>query len=283
MQTNGNGESNASSVGGDRLEIGGQSFRSRLMVGTGKYRDFGVMRDAFEASGAEIVTVSIRRVELGAAGHVGILESIDLSMYRLLPNTAGCRTAEEAVRVAKLGRAMTESAWVKLEVIPDAKYLLPDPVETLKAAEILVAEGFTVLPYMSADPVLARRLAEAGCATVMPLASPIGSGRGVLTRANLEIIFEEATVPVVVDAGLGVPSEAAEVMELGADAVLVNTALAEANDPVLMAAGFRLGVEAGRHAWRAGRMPVRTGASASSPVSGVVRMPDAELPVGGHI
>jgi thiazole synthase len=263
----------------DDLVIGGRAFTSRLMVGTGKYKDFGVMRDAIAASGAEIVTVSIRRVEIGAAGHVGILDAFDLSAFQLLPNTAGCRTVDEAVRVAKLARAMTETSWVKLEVIPDAKYLLPDPSETLRAAEILVGEGFTVLPYMPADPVLARRLADVGCATVMPLASPIGSGRGILTRANLEIIIEEATVPVVVDAGLGVPSEAAASMEMGADAVLVNTALAEAGDPVRMAGAFRDAVRAGREAQLAGRMPVRAQASPSSPVAGVVRRPDPEVPV----
>jgi thiazole synthase len=262
----------------DPLVIGGRTFRSRLMVGTGKYKNFDMMRDAIAASGAEIVTVSIRRVEIGAPGHVGILDAVDLSSMQLLPNTAGCRTTEEAVRVAKLARVMSETDWIKLEVIPDAKYLLPDPVETLRAAEILVGEGFTVLPYMPADPVLARRLAAVGCATVMPLASPIGSGRGILTRANLDIIVEEATVPVVVDAGLGVPSEAAESMELGADAVLVNTALAEARDPARMAAAFRKAVEAGREAFLAGRMPVRAYASASSPVAGVVRMPDPEAP-----
>lgn len=262
----------------DTLVIGGKSFTSRLMVGTGKYKDFGVMREAIAASGAEIVTVSIRRVEIGAPGHTGILGEFDFSRLQLLPNTAGCKTTDEAVRVAKLARAMTDTSWIKLEVIPDAKYLLPDPIETLRAAEILVGEGFTVLPYMPADPVLARRLAEVGCATVMPLASPIGSGRGVLTRANIEIIIEEGTVPVVVDAGLGVPSEAASVMELGADAVLVNTALAEARDPARMAMAFRQAVEAGRHAYLAGRMPVRAHASPSSPVAGVVRMPDPEVP-----
>jgi thiazole synthase len=262
----------------DPLVIAGRTFHSRLMVGTGKYKDFAIMREAIAASGAEIVTVSIRRVELGAPGHVGILDAIDLADYQLLPNTAGCRTAEEAVRVARLARIMTETSWVKLEVIPDARYLLPDPVETLRAAERLVDAGFTVLPYMPADPVLARRLAEAGCATVMPLASPIGSGRGILTRANLEIIVEEATVPVVIDAGLGVPSEAAAAMELGADAVLVNTALAEANDPVAMAGAFRKAVEAGREALRAGRMPLRAHASPSSPTAGIVRLPEPEVP-----
>ncbi len=262
----------------DYLIIGGARFRSRLMVGTGKYKDFGVMRESLAASGAQIVTVSIRRVEIGAPGHTGILEAIDLASYHLLPNTAGCRTAEESVRVAKLARAMTESSWVKLEVIPDAKYLLPDSTETLRAAEVLVGEGFTVLPYIPADPVLARRLGEAGCATVMPLASPIGSGRGILTRASIEIIIEEAAVPVVVDAGLGVPSEAAACLEMGADAVLVNTALAEARDPVRMADAFRKAVEAGRAAYLAGRMAVRAHASPSSPTAGVVRAPDPEVP-----
>lgn len=262
----------------DALVIAGRSFSSRLMVGTGKYKDFTVMREAIAASGAEIITVSIRRVELGAPGHQGILNEIDMDACQLLPNTAGCRTADEAVRVAKLARVMTETNWVKLEVIPDARYLLPDPVETLRAAEILVGEGFTVLPYMPADPVLARRLAQAGCATVMPLASPIGSGRGILNQSSIEIIIEEATVPVVIDAGLGVPSEASAAMEMGADAVLVNTALADARDPVAMAAAFRKAVEAGREALRAGRMPVRAHASASSPVAGVVRLPDPEVP-----
>lgn len=262
----------------DALVIGGREFGSRLMLGTGKYRDFGVMREALAASGTEIVTVSIRRVELGAPGHTGILDAIDLSAYHLLPNTAGCRTADEAVRVARLARAMSGSDWVKLEVIPDARYLLPDPVETLRAAEILVGEGFVVLPYMPADPVLARRLADVGCATVMPLASPIGSGRGILTAPSLAIIIEERAAPVVVDAGLGVPSEAAQVMEMGSDAVLVNTAIAEARDPVRMAAAFRLAVLAGREGYHAGRMPLRTVASPSSPEMGVVRLPDPELP-----
>lgn len=269
---------NGNGTAPDALVIAGRAFSSRLMLGTGKYKDFGVMREALAASGTQIVTVSIRRVEIGAPGHQGILDAIDLKAYQLLPNTAGCKTAEEAVRVAKLARAMTGTDWVKLEVIPDAKYLLPDPVETLRAAETLVGEGFVVLPYMPADPVLARRLAEAGCATVMPLASPIGSGRGVLTRANIEIIIEESAVPVVVDAGLGVPSEAAHVMELGAHAVLVNTAIAESHDPVQMAAAFRAGVEAGRRARLAGRMPARTYASPSSPVAGVVTLAQPEVP-----
>ena len=265
-------------IADDTLTIGGRHFASRLMLGTGKHRDFGVMREAIAASGAGIVTVSIRRVELGAAGHVGLLEQLDLTRLQLLPNTAGCRTVEDAVRVARLARAMSGTDWIKLEVIPDAKYLLPDPVETLRAAEVLVGEGFTVLPYMPADPVLARRLEAVGCATVMPLASPIGSGRGVLTGAGIQIIIEQAGVPVVVDAGLGVPSEAAQVMEFGADAVLVNTAIAEARDPVRMADAFRLGVAAGRAAFLAGRMDVRAHASPSSPTAGVVRLPDPEVP-----
>ena len=269
---------NGNGTAADPLMIAGRAFASRLMLGTGKYKDFGVMREALAASGTQIVTVSIRRIEIGAPGHGGILDAIDFSSYQLLPNTAGCKTTEEAVRVARLARAMTGTNWVKLEVIPDAKYLLPDPVETLRAAEVLVGEGFVVLPYMPPDPVLARRLAEVGCATVMPLASPIGSGRGVLTRASIEIIIEESTVPVVVDAGLGVPSEASHVMELGAHAVLVNTAIAESHDPVQMALAFRGGVEAGRRAYLAGRMPVRTHASPSSPVSGVVTLAQPEVP-----
>jgi thiazole synthase len=263
----------------DALTIGGKEFSSRLMLGTGKYKDFGLMRDALEASGTQIVTVSIRRVELGAPGHTGLMDVLQKGSYQLLPNTAGCKTAEEAVRVAKLARAMTGTDWLKLEVIPDAKYLLPDPIGTLKAAEILVKEGFVVLPYMHADPVLARQLEAVGCATVMPLASPIGSGRGVLTRASIQIIIEEAGVPVVVDAGLGVPSEAASVMEIGANAVLVNTAIAEAESPVQMAEGFKLGVEAGRIAYLAGRMAVRTTASPSSPLKGVVTLAQPEMPV----
>lgn len=239
------------------------------MLGTGKYSDFGVMKEAIEASGTEIVTVAIRRIELGMKKHAGVIEAIDRDRIQLLPNTAGCATVEEALRVARLARAMSETDWLKLEVIPDAKYLLPDPVATLEAAEILCKEGFIVLPYIPADPVLVRRLIEVGCATVMPLGSPIGSGQGILTRASIEIIIEESKVPVVVDAGIGVPSEAAQCMEMGAHAVLVNTAIAEAESPVQMAAAFRKGVEAGREAWMAGRMPVRQHASPSSPTLGV--------------
>ncbi|WP_261664966.1 thiazole synthase [Deinococcus sp. Marseille-Q6407] len=262
----------------DLLTIGGRQFSSRLMLGTGKYPNFSVMRDAIEASGAQIVTVSIRRVELKSAGHDGLLDALDWNRYQLLPNTAGCRTAEEAVRVARLARATTGTNWVKLEVIPDARYLLPDPTGTLRAAEMLCAEGFTVLPYIQPDAVLARALERAGCATVMPLASPIGSGRGLQNAALIGTVLDGAGVPVVVDAGLGVPSEAAAALEMGADAVLVNTAVAEARDPVAMAQAFALGVQAGRAAFLAGRMAVRETASPSSPQLGVVRLPDPEVP-----
>ncbi|MCS7219017.1 MAG: thiazole synthase [Thermus sp.] len=253
----------------DTWQVGGITLQSRLILGSGKFRDFGVMREAIQAAGAEVVTVSVRRVEVGAPGHVGLLEALE--GVRLLPNTAGARTAEEAVRLARLGRALTGEGWVKLEVIPDPAYLLPDPLETLKAAERLLEEGFTVLPYMGPDLVLARRLAALGTATVMPLAAPIGSGWGVRTRALLELFARERAglPPVVVDAGLGLPSHAAEVLEMGLDAVLVNTAIAEAKDPPAMAEAFRLAVEAGRKAFLAGPMRPREGASPSSPTAGV--------------
>lgn len=262
------------------LVIAGQRLKSRLLVGTGKYRDFALMREALEASGAEVVTVSIRRVEAGATGHQGLLEALDWQRYRVLPNTAGARTAAEALRLARLGRALTGSDWVKLEVIPDPTYLLPDPLETWRAAEILVQEGFVVLPYIAPDPVLAQRLARLGCATVMPLAAPIGSGQGLRNRAMLEIFAQQRAhlPPIVVDAGLRWPSEAAGAMELGADAVLVNTAIAEAQNPVAMAAAFRLAVEAGRRAYEAGPMPERPTASPSSPAQGVP-LPQPEMPL----
>ncbi len=253
--------------GDDRLVIAGRTFRSRLFMGTGKFPSPEVMARALEASGAEIVTVALRRVDLSRPQE-DILAHIDRDRYLLLPNTSGARTAEEAVRLARLARAAGLSSWVKLEVTPDPRYLLPDPVETLRAAEILVKEGFTVLPYIGADPILAKRLEEAGTATVMPLGSPIGSGRGLRTRDAVGIIIEQARVPVVVDAGLGVPSHAAEAMEMGADAVLVNTAVAIARDPVAMARAFRKGVEAGREAFLAGRAPVSDTARASSPLTG---------------
>jgi thiazole synthase len=252
----------------DELVIAGRTFRSRLILGTGKYDSFETMRDAVAASGAEMVTVAVRRIDFDAPGE-------DITAYLpddvlLLPNTSGCETAEEAVRTARLARAGGLPDWIKLEVIPDPQYLLPDPVETLRAAEMLVADGFTVLPYMLPDPVLARKLEEVGCATVMPLAAPIGSGRGLKLKDSIRIMIEQAQVPVVVDAGLGAPSHAAEAMELGADAVLVNTAVAMADDPVEMAAAFALGVEAGRRAHLAGMLGQTLAARASSPVGGEV-------------
>jgi len=254
----------------DELVIGGKTFTSRLMLGTGKFTDFEVMKKAHEKSGAEIITIAIRRVDLSAPGHVGLLDSIDTKKYWILPNTAGCATKEEAIRIARLGRAMGINNWVKLEVIPDAKYLLPDPIATFEAAKELIEEGFIVLPYINADPVLAKRLEEIGCATVMPLGSPIGTGQGIKSKANIEIIIKQSNVPVVVDAGIGVPSEASEVMEIGASACLLNTAVAGAEDPELMAEAFKLGVEAGRKAYLAGRIPVKEYASASSPTQGII-------------
>jgi len=223
------------------------------------------MAQALKASGAEIVTVALRRVDLkNPEDH--ILGYIDPKRYLILPNTSGARTADEAVRLAKIARAFGLPAWIKLEVTPDPRYLLPDPIETLRAAEILVREGFKVLPYINADPVLAKRLEDLGCVTVMPLGSPIGSARGIRTRANIEIIIEQARVPVVVDAGLGSPSHAAEAMEMGAAAVLVNTAIAAADDPINMAEAFRLAVEAGRKAFLAGMIGEDRYARASSPL-----------------
>ncbi len=255
----------------DSLTIAGKRFRSRLIAGTGKYRSMEEQRDAIDASGAEIVTVAIRRLPLDRPDEPNLMDHLDWSRYTVLPNTAGCRTPEEAVFTARLARELTGSNWLKLEVQPDPKYLLPDPVGTLEAARQLIDEGFVVLPYIHADPILARRLEEIGCATVMPLGSPIGSGRGIFTREEIEIIVENARVPVVVDAGLGAPSDASLALEIGADAVLVNSAIAQAEDPVAMAEGFRLGVEAGRRAYLAGRIPRKELAEASSPVEGVAR------------
>jgi thiazole synthase len=252
----------------DPLVIAGRTFRSRLILGTGKFGSYEIMRDAIEASGTGMVTVALRRVDLDATGGPDILDFVDRERVLLLPNTSGAVDAEEAVRLARLARAAGMPSWVKLEVTPEPRYLLPDPVETLRAAELLVADGFTVLPYINADPMLAKRLEEAGCATVMPLGSWIGSNQGVRTRDAVRIIVEQANVPVVVDAGLGAPSHAAEAMEIGADAVLVNTAVAVANDPVEMGRAFRLGVEAGRTAFLAGRAPARDRAEASSPMTG---------------
>lgn len=252
----------------DPLIIAGRRFRSRLMVGTGKFPSAQALRAALDASGAEIVTVALRRVDLSQPEEEGILSAIDPKRHLLLPNTSGARTAEEAVRLAKLARAAGIEPWVKLELTPEPRYLLPDPIETLRAAEMLVKDGFVVLPYIQADPILAKRLEELGTATVMPLGAPIGSNRGLRTRDMLRIIIEQAMVPVVVDAGLGAPSHAAESMEMGADAVLANTALADASDAGGMAKAFALAVEAGRLAYRSGLGPQRDTAEASSPLTG---------------
>jgi thiazole synthase len=260
----------------DKLIIAGRTFHSRLMTGTGKYGSLEQMQQSIAASGSEIVTVAVRRVQTKAAGHEGLAEALDWTKLWMLPNTAGCKTAQEAVRVARLGREMAkllgqeDNNFVKLEVIPDAKYLLPDPIGTLQAAEQLVKEGFAVLPYINADPLLAKRLEEVGCVTVMPLGSPIGSGQGINNAANIEIIIEEAGVPVVVDAGIGTPSEAAYAMELGADALLINSAIARAKNPVAMGRAMGMATEAGRLAYLAGRIPVKTYASASSPLTGTI-------------
>jgi thiazole synthase len=251
------------------LTIAGKQLRSRLFVGTGKYASAEQTVAALDAADADLVTVAIRRLNLDDPNARTELDYIDWSRFTVLPNTAGCKTVDEALLTARLGRSVTGSNWVKLEVIPDAKYLLPDPIGTLRAAEALIAEGFVVLPYIHADPVLAKHLEEAGCATVMPLGSAIGSGQGIRTLDEIKIIIENARVPVVVDAGIGAPSDAALAIEAGADAVLVNTAIAKAVDPALMAAAMRQGVEAGRAAYLAGRIPVKPYASASSPVEGV--------------
>jgi thiazole synthase len=252
------------------LIIAGRQFRSRLFVGTGKFSSNQAMADALAASGAEIVTVALRRADLSGAKdpYANILEFIDPDRYLILPNTSGAMNAAEAVRLARLAAAAGLPKWVKLEIHPDPTYLLPDPIETLKAAEILVGEGFTVLPYINADPVLAKRLQEVGTATVMPLGAPIGSNRGMVTRDQIRIIIEQATVPVIVDAGLGVPSHAAEAMELGADAVLINTAIAIAADPVRMARAFSQAVEAGREAYEIGLPEISNRAHATSPLTG---------------
>ena len=254
------------------LTIAGRTFRSRLLVGTGKFASNQAMVAALEASGAEIVTVALRRADLSGQEHADpfadILTHIDPKKYLLLPNTSGAMNAAEAVRLARLAASAGLPMWVKLEIHPDPRYLLPDPVETFLAAEQLVKEGFTVLPYINADPVLAKRLQDIGTATVMPLGSPIGTNRGLETRAQLEIIIEQATVPVIVDAGLGAPSHAAAALEMGADGVLVNTALAIARDPSAMSHAFRLAVEAGRLAYESGLAPTEHQASATSPLTG---------------
>jgi len=257
--------------------IADRRFASRLLVGTGKFSSPEIMRQALEISGTEIVTVALRRADLSGKRDpfANILEFVDPQRFLILPNTSGAMNAEEAVRLARLAVAAGLPKWIKLEIHPDPQYLLPDPIETLKAAEMLAKEGFQVLPYINADPVLAKRLQDAGAATVMPLGSPIGSNRGVQTRDQIGIIIEQATVPVVVDAGLGAPSHAAEAMEMGADAVLVNTAIAVSSDPNRMAAAFKLAVEAGRAAFECGLAAQQQTASATSPLAAFL---ETEIP-----
>ena len=255
--------------GKDLLTIGGKNFKSRLMVGTGRHKSNKEMVDSIRSSEAEIITVAIGRIDLNNSDQKSILDFFDWNKYTLLPNTAGSTTAKEAIYTAELARELTGTSWIKLEVIPDSKYLLPDPVQTFEAAEYLVKNKFTVLPYINADPVLAKKLEDIGCATVMPLGSSIGSGNGIHTLEEIKIIIEQSNVPVVVDAGLAVPSDAAIAMEIGADCVLVNTAIAQARDPSLMGNAFKLGVEAGRKAYLAGRIPKIDHGKMSSPDSGI--------------
>src|SRR6266545_1087254 len=254
----------------DTWKMAGREFRSRLIVGTGKYRSFQEMRKCHEASGANMVTVAVRRVNLTDKSKESLIDYIDRDRIFILPNTAGCYTAEDAIRTARLGREVGLSNWVKLEVIGDEKTLFPDNVALLEATRVLVAEGFVVLPYTSDDPVICRKLEEAGAAAVMPLGAPIGSGLGIQNQNNLRIIREFARVPVIVDAGVGTASDAALAMELGADGVLMNTAIAGAQEPVAMAEAMKHAVIAGRLAWRAGRIPKKMYATASSPVEGLV-------------
>lgn len=254
----------------DLLEVAGKKLNSRLFIGTGKFAAPELMKAAIEAAGSEVVTVAIRRTNLNNSED-SYIKHINPKSYIFLPNTSGARTAEEAVRIAGIGKFAGVSEWVKLEVTPEPNYLLPDPIETLKAAEILVKKGFKVLPYINADPILAKRLEDVGCVTVMPLAAPIGSNKGIKTKELIEIIIQQATVPVVVDAGLGAPSHAAEAMQLGADAVLVNTAIAVAQNPVLMAEAFKEATIAGRKAYLAGLAQNSNQAVASSPLTGFLR------------
>jgi thiazole synthase len=250
--------------------LGGRTFNSRLILGTGKYPDFPSMVEALDASGTEMVTVALRRVKLEDMGKGSLLDFVDPKKYLLLPNTAGCYTADEAVRTARLAREVGGWNWVKVEVIGDPKTLFPDVIGLLEATKTLVAEGFVVLPYTNDDPIIAKRLEELGAAAVMPLAAPIGSGLGVRNRANLQIIIEHARVPVIVDAGVGTASDAAIAMELGADGILMNTAVAEAKNPVRMARAMSLAVQAGWLAANAGRIPKKLYASASSPLEGLI-------------
>jgi thiazole synthase len=257
-------------MGSDSFVIAGRELRSRLIVGTGKYPSFQVMREAHEASGAELVTVAVRRVDLKNRGPENLLDHIDTKRMSILPNTAACYTAEEAVRTARLGREAGLSHWVKLEVIGDEKTLYPDTEGLLAATRTLVKEGFVVLPYTTDDVVVAKKLEDAGAAAVMPLGAPIGSGLGIQNRINIQLIEEAVRVPVIVDAGVGTASDATVAMELGADGVLMNTAIALAREPARMAAAMRKAVEAGRDAFLAGRIPRKMYASASSPLEGVV-------------
>jgi thiazole synthase len=257
-------------AGDDPFVLAGRAYRSRLIVGTGKYRDFPATREAVERSGAEIVTVAVRRVNITDAGAANLLDHLDPRRYTILPNTAGCHTAEEAVRTCRLARDAGVGSLVKLEVIGDERTLFPDVAATLSAARTLVAEGFQVLPYVTDDPVACKRLEELGCVAVMPLAAPIGSGLGIRNPYNLRIILEHSAVPVIVDAGVGTASDAAVALELGCDAVLMNTAIAGARDPLLMADAMRLGVEAGRKAFRAGRIARKLYATASSPLGDLI-------------
>ena len=254
----------------DQYEIAGRTFTSRLIVGTGKYRDFEQTREAVEESGAEMVTVAVRRVNITDRDKENLLDYLDLSRFTILPNTAGCYTAEDAVRTAKLAREAGVGNLVKLEVIGDEKTLMPDVPATLEAAAELVRDGFDVLPYVTDDPVACLRLQDMGCAAVMPLAAPIGSGLGIRNPYNIRIILEQSTVPVIVDAGVGTASDAARVMELGCAAVLMNTAIAGAEDPIRMARAMRLAIQAGRDAYCAGRIGMKLYATASSPITGLI-------------
>lgn len=252
------------------LVIAGRTFQSRLIVGTGKYPSFEVMKQCHDVSGTEMVTVAVRRLDLSAKGEASLMHWIDTSRIQLLPNTAGCYTADEAVRTCRLAEELWNTKWVKLEVLGDQKTLFPDVEETLKAARVLVKEGFIVLPYTSDDPITARKLQDIGCVAVMPLAAPIGSGLGIRNPHNLRLVQEAVTVPVIVDAGVGTASDAAVAMELGCDALLMNTAIAGAQDPVRMAGAMKKAVEAGRDAFLAGRIPRKAYASASSPMTDLV-------------
>ena len=254
----------------DTLTIAGIEFRSRLWVGTGKYKDFVETKKAIEASGADLVTVAVRRVNIVDRDRENLLDYIDPKIYKILPNTAGCYTAEDAIRTARLARAAGISDMVKLEVIGDEQTLFPDNEALLEAARVLVKEGFIVLPYSNDDPIIAKKLEDAGCAAIMPLAAPIGSGLGIRNPYNIKIILETVSIPVIVDAGVGTASDAAIVMELGCDGVLMNSAIAGAKDPVTMAEAMRHAVIAGRLAYKAGRIPKRLYASASSPIEGLL-------------